>query len=354
MAGAEPTKSDPTGEVVELEPLTAIGIHGDDVLFDLDEKINLFRLGRATDADLQVDSDYVSRHHAQLTRIPGSSRLRVVNLSKKTGIRFHGTWESDFSLGAGESFQIGLLRFWAMTAAMQRARECFELVLGDRSKEKVDDATIAARHGEHIVLIGEAGFEQETFASMVHMASLRRRKEFVTLSGKTLAGPIDARVIERAQNGTAFLSTSLKHALAADWIDALLGANVRLVVAAHTLRKAIENVTPDVVNRSHHVEISPLRERAAEIASCVDRMLKKRAASVSFGDLLPVVQDKLITHNWPENLRELRETVDIIATMARRSGGRADERETGIPRGRVERWLVRMKLDLPLVADGVE
>ncbi|MEM6731240.1 MAG: sigma-54 dependent transcriptional regulator, partial [Myxococcota bacterium] len=87
------------------------------------------------------------------------------------------------------------------------------------------------------------------------------------------------------------------------------------------------------------VPLPALRERQEDIPMLVDRFLNElgKEGYEKFEALEPDLQRKLISHDWPGNLRELRNTVERIALMEgadpfirrpRRDGERETEKST--------------------------
>src|SRR5579864_645048 len=87
LAAAQP-RPKPTGGLLTLS-------YGADLDFALDPQIGVVRLGRATDNDVVVDSQRVSRYHAQLRWV--ESCWLVYDLEST-----NGTWVGDRRIAAGQ------------------------------------------------------------------------------------------------------------------------------------------------------------------------------------------------------------------------------------------------------------
>jgi transcriptional regulator of acetoin/glycerol metabolism len=93
-----------------------------------------------------------------------------------------------------------------------------------------------------------------------------------------------------------------------------LPVNVRVIAATHAPLEAwvrAGRFRDDLYYRLNgaHISLPPLRERA-DLSAMIDRMLPGRALS-------PEARQRLLQHDWPGNLRELRNALDYACSMGR-------------------------------------
>lgn len=326
-----------------LDPITALRIRAEDVEYVMLAGQPRFALGSTASCEVFVDRRYVSSLHAMLER--RENRIRVIDVSKN-GIVFRGRFEKQFDIGPGDFFTIGETTFYALNDEMRLARPVLAEVLGVQRFEVIDDLLMAALRGEHVLVLGEPGNDQERLARAIHAASLRRRHHFV----KAGAGRLDAQVLEYADRGTLWLeleAARVEH----DFIAQLLAPsmNVRIVMSTRSIDIARRSVGVELVARAHHVTIPPLRERAGEIATLLERAFIERRSLLRLADFTEANQAALVAYSWPRNLEELRETADRLVELAPFDKERPAAAALKIPRSTLQRWLSNLGLEVPLV-----
>jgi hypothetical protein len=103
-----------------------------------------FVIGRTTDNDLQIDSKYVSRHHAQLVTAEEGTVLE--DLNSTNGVYLNGKRTRRHKLASGDVVRIGMheLTYFRLEApAFDDARFTHTSVLPDTDEEP-DDENLAA------------------------------------------------------------------------------------------------------------------------------------------------------------------------------------------------------------------
>jgi two-component system response regulator GlrR len=206
----------------------------------------------------------------------------------------------------------------------------------------------AAQTDETVVLLGESGTGKELLARGVHDFSHRKAGPFIVFDCSAVApslleaelfgyvkgaftGAINAHagVFEQAHGGTLFidelgelppeLQPKLLRALearqvrrigATDWFH----VDVRIVAATHRdlrARVASGQFREDLYYRLAVVEalVPPLRDRRDDIPLLVDHFLRGMSPRRTWADLPPNAPELLRAHDWPGNIRELRNTV---------------------------------------------
>lgn len=328
--------------------ITALRIHGEDIEYVMLAGQPRFALGSQASCEIALDRRYVSSLHAVLER--RENRIRVNDLSKN-GIVFCGRFEKQFDMGPGDFFTIGEVTLYALNDEMRLVRPVFVEVLGAQRFAEVDDLLMTAVRGDHVLLLGEPGSDQERVARAIHGASLRRRHHFVKAVAST-SGRIDPQIITYAERGTLWLDLEQERlTVDASFVERLLvpDANVRVIISARTVHDARKSVGIDLVGRAHHVAIPPVRERAGEIATLLERAFIDRRSSLRIADLTEANQAALISFRWPGNLEQLRAAADRLVQLVPFATDRAAAPVLKIPRTTLQRWLATIGLELPLV-----
>jgi two-component system response regulator AtoC len=209
-----------------------------------------------------------------------------------------------------------------------------------------------------VLLLGETGVGKEIFAELVHRLSPRREAPFVRLNCAALSeglieselfghergaftGAVAAKpgLLESADGGTVFLDEvgELPPAIQVKLLRVLeerrvtrVGAlkprdiDVRVVAATHRdLHAEMEaaRFREDLYFRLAGItlEIPPLRERGGDVAALAAHFLgegARRAGRSSPPPLSPAALALLRQHDWPGNLRELRNAMERAVLLA--------------------------------------
>jgi transcriptional regulator with PAS, ATPase and Fis domain len=209
-----------------------------------------------------------------------------------------------------------------------------------------------------VLLLGESGVGKEVAARLLHERSLRRDGPFVAVSCAALpdslleselfgheksaftgaAGAKPGR-FELAHGGTLFLDeigdipsqtqVKLLRALQEREVSRIGGiksvpVDVRVVAATNRdLYKAVQEGTfrLDLYYRLHVVpiRIPPLRERREDIAPLAEYFLARLAPQNERefpGGLSSAAIDRLQSHSWPGNIRELQNAIEYAVVLA--------------------------------------
>jgi DNA-binding NtrC family response regulator len=208
-----------------------------------------------------------------------------------------------------------------------------------------------------VLISGESGTGKELVAREIHKLSPRRNQPFVAINCAALpeslieselfghekgafTGAMDRRAgcFEQAHGGTLFLDelgemplgtqSKLLRVLEDRRVRRLGGkaeieVDTRIVAATNRpLEAALREkyLREDLFYRINvfHVELSPLRERKEDIAAIAESMLvalnRKHGATVS--RIEPAVMSRLEAHQWPGNIRELRNVMERAVILA--------------------------------------
>ena len=207
-----------------------------------------------------------------------------------------------------------------------------------------------------ILIHGENGTGKELVAKAIHQNSLRKNKPFVPLNISALPDSIleselfgheqgaftgaDGRRVgkfEHANGGTLFLDevgetpmdtqVKLLRVLEERKITRLgandeLDINVRLVAATNAnLKKMVEDgkFREDLYYRLNvvSIELPPLRERPGDIPLLMEHFLKdlSKKTGREVEGFSRTARRALLSHQWPGNIRELRNTIERMLVM---------------------------------------
>lgn len=370
-ARLEVVKGPEKGQVVVLE--------GQNVTVGTDESCQL----RLTDPS-------VSRRHFELSSGPAGYRLR--DLRSTNGTFIHAVQVMDAKLSEKARIVAGRceLRF-----EPEREQIAWPLSTSDRFGDAAGHSAAmrrvfavlerAASNESPLVLEGEPGTGKELLARGLHMRSARREGPFVVvdlgsspeplmeadLFGRELgpAAGTRAGALEEAQGGTLYLDevTALPSALQAR-LERLLAAGAikrgsgpavrfdfRLVASTQRdLEAEVKSgrFREDLFFRLSviRVRVPALRERPEDIPSLVslfESRVKAAHAPVA-GETL----EMLMRHDWPGNLRELRNVVerlcafpDLGAEALTRAAGKVSDSDVG--GGRLRQEMMKELFSLP-------
>jgi transcriptional regulator of acetoin/glycerol metabolism len=204
-----------------------------------------------------------------------------------------------------------------------------ELDLGDASMARnIRAAKRVASRDVPILLIGETGTGKELFARALHASSERAERSFVAVNCAAVPEALLQSEIAQAHGGTLFLDEigELPEALQARLLHVLEKREMRLIAAS---RSGLEEKTrcgefrEDLFYRLQGLVLAlPRLDERTDKRALIRHVFAQETAdapSVSLGEDLI---DALCAHQWPGNIRQLRNA--LRATIARRSGDKLD------------------------------
>jgi len=330
------------------------------------------RLGRATDCDIVIEDDSVSRHHAAIdARKPV---LAVEDIGSTNGTLVAGRClmrGQRAEVAVGEPFAVGATTVYVLHASATANRApvpvsrraaaaaaSSEAIVHDPAMQRLYALLdVIAPSPLSVLILGETGVGKEVFAEAIHRRSPRRDRPLLKLNcaalpesileaelfgyekgaftGATAAKP---GLFEAATGGTVVLDEvgDLPPATQAKLLRVLetgevlrLGSvrpttvDVRIVSATNAdlgARVAAGTFRSDLFFRLDGISIvlPPLRDRRADVAPLA-RMFAARVAE-RLGREPPRFDrgaiEVLERHAWPGNVRELRNQVERAVVLS--------------------------------------
>ena len=322
------------------------------------------RIGSHPTSDLLLKDRTVSRHHAEVQYTERGYLL--VDLESTNGTLLDGKRVERAYLAPGSSLKIGstVITFNAVDEEIaveaDRAGELLEMVgKSMRMRQIFGLIRKIAPMDVTVMITGETGTGKELAARAVHELSARRDGPFVVLDCGAIppnlieselfghekgafTGADRARpgAFERANGGTIFLDElgELRLDLQPRLLRVLeqrevrrVGADdvrdidVRVVAATNRdLQKEIQagNFREDLFFRLSviHIGLPPLRQRRDDIPAIIRRILRDPEITARHGQrsFTEPAMSRLITYDWPGNIRELVNLVHMVLTLAER------------------------------------
>ena len=319
------------------------------------------RIGKAPDNDLVLADDTVSRHHCELTR--AADGVHVRDLGSTNGTKVQGTRVSEAVVQPGVVLKVG-----EIDIAVRPAVRSVEVMPSDKTSfggaigpslamrsifgilERIapTDATV--------LLEGETGTGKDVFARAIWSESTRAQGPFVVVDCGAVSyslleselfghergaftGAIASRqgAFELADAGTVFLDEigELPLDVQPKLLRVLETKEFRRVGGNRTLRSNVRVLAATKRNLQREVQggkfredlyfrlavvpitVPPLRGRRDDIPALVEHILKAGGGSLSVSD---ETMQGLLAHDWPGNIRELRNVLDRAMYLARATG----------------------------------
>jgi len=327
------------------------------------------RIGKATDNDLVLPDDTVSRHHCELERGPAGIVVRDLGSTNHT--RVGRTAVREATIEPGATLVVGdvemILRSEPNRAQILPSEQTsFGEALGPSLAMRTIFGVLEriAPTDAVVLLEGETGTGKDVVARAIHSRSARKDQPFVVVDCGAVSynlieselfghergaftGAVSARqgAFELAARGTVFLDEvgELPLDVQPKLLRVLESGEYRRVGGNKTLKNDARVVAATKRNLKQEVErgkfredlyfrlavvpitVPPLRARRDDIPALVEHFLelaKKRdpaAAPVTLGRETTAA---LSAHDWPGNVRELRNVLDRAIYLATASGDR--------------------------------
>ncbi|HEY5960351.1 MAG TPA: sigma 54-interacting transcriptional regulator [Polyangiaceae bacterium] len=306
------------------------------------------RVGNASDNDLVLSDNTVSRRHCAIEPVPGGVRIR--DEGSRNGVfianmRIHDavvTGKVELHLG---NTKLLLEPLTEKVSREQAVAQRFGDLLGQspRMRELFADLARIAPTDVTTLIEGETGSGKELVAESIHTASNRAEGPFVVFDCSAVAptlleselfgqerGAYTGAVarpglFEQADGGSIFIDElgELPKDLQPKLLRVLerrevrrLGSqrttrvNVRVIAATNrNLAAEVQrgNFREDLYFRlaTAHVRVPPLRDRMEDLPLLVEHFLKRAQSPQGIAAIPPQLWNMFLAHRWPGNVREL-------------------------------------------------
>jgi DNA-binding NtrC family response regulator len=319
------------------------------------------RIGKATDNDLVLSDDTVSRHHCELTR--SSAGIHIRDLQSTNGTKVGGARVSEAIVQPGAVLKVGEVEISLRPAGrnvevLPSDKAWFGAAIGQSLPMRSIFGMLEriAKTEATVLLEGETGTGKDVLARAIWTESARAQGPFVVVDCGAVSyslieselfghergaftGAVAARqgAFELADTGTLFLDEigelpldvqpKLLRVLETREFRRVGGnktvkADVRVVAA--TKRNLLREVQAGKFREDLYfrlavvpITVPSLRARREDIPMLVEHILKASGGGLSVSD---ETMQGLSAHDWPGNVRELRNVLDRAIYMARATG----------------------------------
>jgi len=319
------------------------------------------RVGKASDNDLVLADDTVSRHHCELTRAEGGVKVR--DLGSTNGTKVQGARVSEAIVQPGAVLKVG-----EVEVALRPAVRNVEVLPSDKTwfgaaiGQSLAMRTIfgvlerIAKTDATVLLDGETGTGKDVLARAIWTESSRAQGPFVVVDCGAVSyslieselfghergaftGAIAARqgAFELAEGGTVFLDEigELPLDVQPKLLRVLETREFRRVGGNKTMKTDVRVLAATKRNLQREVHagkfredlyfrlavvpitVPPLRARREDIPMLVEHILKASGGGLAVS---ADTMQGLVAHDWPGNVRELRNVLDRAIYMARAVG----------------------------------
>jgi DNA-binding NtrC family response regulator len=323
------------------------------------------RIGKAPDNDLVLTDDTVSRHHCELLR--ASDGVRVRDLESTNGTRVHGARITEAVVQPGTVLKVGeveivLRPFGRNVEVLPSDKTWFGAAIGKSLPMRTIFGMLEriAKTDATVLLEGETGTGKDVLARAIWTESARASGPFVVVDCGAVSyslleselfghergaftGAVAARqgAFELADRGTVFMDEigELPLDVQPKLLRVLETREFRRVGGNRPMKSDVRVIaaTKRNLQREVHagkfredlyfrlavvpVTVPPLRTRREDIPMLVEHILKANAAPGA--EPLRVSDETmqgLMAHDWPGNIRELRNVLDRAIYLARATG----------------------------------
>lgn len=301
---------------------------------------NLFVIGSDDQCDLKLNEEFVSARHARIEKKEQGYLMR--DLRGGFGTRVNEVEASESWLQDGDELQVGE----AVFAFSKEAPATPGIGLHSKNKEwssQLSRLGHVAKTDFPIMLLGSSGTGKEVLSQAFHAHSTRSQGPFVSVNCSALTetlveselfghikgsftGAVSDRkgAFEAARGGTLFLDEigDLTYGLQAKLLRALENNEIRPVGSDKTIRTDVriisathQNLTEKILTQQFRSDLyfrlsvvsltaPALKDRMEDFDELLMHFAKKLRVRFSYGAI-----QKLRQHEWPGNIRELKNTV---------------------------------------------
>ncbi len=305
-------------------------------------------VGRSQQCDVSIDSGSVSRHHANFVL---GQDVEIEDIGSSNGTYVDGARlpaNQRVRLGIGIPFLVGGVTLMIQTRAGSRR----EATPKSSQLAALEQAAARIAVGKlSILVLGETGVGKERFAERIHEMSPRRAAPFVRINCAAISEPIlEAELfgldggsssklgaLEQAEGGTAFLNDipELPPTLQLKLLRVLEDNAVRRIgsgtphpidvrIIASSSKDFDAEIEAGRFRRDLYFRLAgasftvpPLRSRSDEVLPLAEQFVASAAGPL--GRHFVLADDAkawLTSHDWPGNIRELRNASERAVLLA--------------------------------------
>ncbi|MGQ0506242.1 MAG: sigma 54-interacting transcriptional regulator [Myxococcaceae bacterium] len=309
-----------------------------------------FTVGKESGQDLVLDDKFVSSRHLRITRREGVFHVRDAGSTNGTFLGTARVFDAEVPLNT--TLRIGETELILEPAqpAAAKGEHNFQGIIGkDPSvKQLAELIDRVAPSSAAVAIFGESGTGKELVAKAIHARSTRVEKPFIPVNCAAISkdlieselfghekgaftGAMNARkgAFEEADGGTLFLDEigELPLDLQAKLLRALESGEIKRVgaprpihvdvrIVAATNRDLLADARTGKFREDLYyrlcvipLHLAPLRTRRGDIMTLSEHFIRSFAPKGQAVRFSPSASDKLQTHTWPGNIRELRNVV---------------------------------------------
>ena len=305
-------------------------------------EINEFMsIGRDSGQMIILSDPFISRRHVRIEKKRDHYVLK--DMSSRNGVFLNGNKVFSALLKDQDRIQVGKTEFIFSSKRFQKNRQTFNHSLNSSWNKQLSRIPTMAQTDFPVLILGPSGSGKEHLAQMMHSQSLRNSGPYVSVNCSALTenlaeseffghvrgsytGANQDRMgaFRSAHKGTLFLDEigdlplclqpKLLRALESKEIkpvgsDQSIKVDVRIVTATHqNLQSKVLDKTfrEDLYFRLHVLELTPpaLADRMEDFENILSMLSMEFGVSFSSSAIMA-----LKNHQWPGNIRELRNTV---------------------------------------------
>lgn len=310
-----------------------------------------YSFGSAPDSDFAIDDPFVSARHAEI-RLTRDGWYEVEDKGSRNGVFLNGTRVLRAVLPNQGILRIGRTKLaWSLETEANDGGLAGMVVRSPAMQAVVERARIAAAAHLPVLILGETGTGKDELARFLHRQSARAHAPFIAVNAATAGGGlVDSEIfghkkgaytgseanrlgaIQAAHRGVLFLDelgdlpletqAKLLRALETGEVkplgsDRVVKSDFRLIAATSRDLEAMTAQGDFRLDLFYRVSgfvlrIPPLRERKEEILPLARAFLEGEGLLFDSD-----CEGRLVSHDWPGNIRELRAVVLRAATIAR-------------------------------------
>jgi transcriptional regulator with GAF, ATPase, and Fis domain len=356
------TRSRPLHQVVNYSKVRLSVSQGPDAGTAREIVNRTLRVGSASDNDLALTDNSVSRHHCAIE--PVSSGVRIRDEGSTNGIFMGNVRVFDAVVNGPVQLRLGdtvldIQPLGETVAREQLSSDRFHGLLGrsSRMRELFADLARLAPTDMTVLIEGETGSGKELVAESLHVESERASGPFVVFDCSAVAatlaeselfghergaftGAVASRpgVFEQADGGTIFLDElgELPKDLQPKLLRVLERREVRRLGSQRTIPVDIRLVAATNRNLAAEVQrgnfredlyfrlstgvvrVPPLRDRMEDLPLLVEHFLQRQKPSRGVSEIPAAVWELFNGHRWPGNVRELGNAVQRFVVTPER------------------------------------